>query len=139
MINLKKRTGVYLYYCLIYLFYFLIKFAIYILPFLINYKKKFNTERFLILKKLIKSNFKKKINVLEIGTHFGLGSTQILIKEIPKNSTLTCVDKWNHKIITKFDFLLPFLSTITNTSYNNINIIKTTVGNNIYNKKFITI
>jgi predicted O-methyltransferase YrrM len=124
MINLKKRTGVYLYYCLIYLFYFLIKFAIYILPFLINYKKKFNTERFLILKKLIKSNFKKKINVLEIGTHFGLGSTQILIKEIPKNSTLTCVDKWNHKIITKFDFLLPFLSTITNTSYNNINIIR---------------
>ena len=122
--NFKKRTGVYLYYCLIYLFYFLIKFTIYILPSLINYKKKFNTERLLILRKIIKNNFKRKINVLEIGTHFGLGSTQIFIKNIPKNSTITCVDKWDHKIITKFDFLLPFLSTIINTSYNNINIIR---------------
>ena len=110
--NFKKRTGVYLYYCLIYLFYFLIKFTIYILPSLINYKKKFNTERLLILRKIIKNNFKRKINVLEIGTHFGLGSTQI------------CVDKWDHKIITKFDFLLPFLSTVINASHNNINIIR---------------
>jgi hypothetical protein len=122
--NLKKKIGVYLYYCLIFLFYFLIKFNIYILPSLINYKKKFNTERLLILRKIIKKNFKKKINCLEIGTHFGLGSTQILIKNIPINSTFTCVDKWNHKIITKFDFLLPFLSTIINTSYNNINIVR---------------
>lgn len=122
--NFKKRTGVYLYYCLIYLFYFLIKFTIYILPSLINYKKKFNTERLLILRKIIKNNFKRKINVLEIGTHFGLGSTQIFIKNIPKNSTITCVDKWDHKIITKFDFLLPFLSTVINASHNNINIIR---------------
>ena len=122
--NLKKKTRVLLYYCLIYLFYFLIKFVIYIFPYLINYKKKFNTERFLTLKKIIKKNFKKKINVLEIGTHFGLGSTQILINNVPKNSTLTCIDKWNHKIITKFDFLLPFLSTIINTFSHNVNIIR---------------
>ena len=57
--------------------------------------------------------------------YYGLGSTQTIINCIPKHSSLTCIDMWSHKIITKYDYLLPFLSTIINTAdKRNINVIK---------------
>ena len=120
-----KKLRVYLYYLLINIFHNFIKFTIFVLPFVIGSPKKFNSSRLPLIKKMIKKHFKKKINVLEVGTHYGLGSTQTIINNIPKNSSFTCLDMWSHRIITKYDYLLPFLNTIVNTAdKKNINIIK---------------
>ena len=122
---LVKKPRVYLHYLLIVIFYNVVKFTSFLLPFILGSPKKFNTSRLPLIKKLIKKHFKKKINVLEVGTHYGLGSTQTIINCIPKHSSLTCIDMWSHKIITKYDYLLPFLSTIINTAdKKNINVIK---------------
>ena len=124
MIILKKFR-VYLHYLLIIIFYNVVKFTIFILPSVLGSPKKFNSSRLPLIKKMIKKHFKKKINVLEVGTHYGIGSTQTIINNIPHNSSLTCLDMWSHRIITKYDYLLPFLSTIVNTAdKKNINIVK---------------
>ena len=46
------------------------------------------------MEKILGNNFEKPISMLEIGTWFGVGSTQIWLENLRQNSSLTVIDAW---------------------------------------------
>jgi len=81
------------------------------IPVSMFYKKK--TE---LLKNIVILNFKEKINVLEIGSWFGEGSTKVFLNNLLPGSNLYIVDSWK-KWLIKSDIKNSKINELVNNLY----------------------
>jgi hypothetical protein len=61
-----------------------------------------NLQRREVMRRIATGSFKNKINMLEVGTWFGTGSTKVWLENIPPGSSVTLLDSWK-SYVTKSD------------------------------------